>query len=74
MHEVSEDAAVPFLSPNLAKARMGEGPAAGEAGHQGETNPGANTRGRQNREVSVENKKETQKEEVKTKREKHGIG
>ena len=74
MHEVSEDAAVPFLPPSLAKARLGGRPAAGEAGHQGVTDPGADTRGRQEREVSMKNKKETQKEEKKTKREKHGIG
>ena len=74
MHEVSEDAAAPFLPPSLAKARLGGGPAAGEAGHQGATDPGANTRGKKNREVSIKNKKETQNEEKKMKREKHGIG
>ena len=74
MHNVSEDAAVPLLPPSLAKARLGGRPAAREAGHQGTTDPGANMRGEEEREISKKNKKETQKEENNKKREKHGIG
>ena len=74
MHNVSEDAAVLFLPPSLAKARQVGRPAVREAGHQETTDPGANVRGKQEREENRKKEKETQKKINNRKREKHGIG
>ena len=76
MHNVSEDAAVLFLPPSLAKARQGGRPAVEEAGHQETTGPGADMRGKQEREESrKKEKEETQKENSdRCQQKRHGIG
>ena len=76
MQRVSEEAAVLSFPPSSAKAELGGRPAKEEAGHQETTDPGADMRGKQEREGSrKKEKEETQKENSdRCQQEKHGIG